>query len=152
MISDAAWYEAKASQTVLRVNDRAMTGRINSWYADLVIEDVINALVKNRGYSRERASRLVYCGGLKIYTTIDPQIERLLLRFYENKENFPTHENGKKAQSAMIIADAKNGHILAVAGAIGTKDANRSQNYAFNTTRPSGSVIKPLSVDRKSVV
>ncbi len=146
MIDDAAWQEAKSSATALRVNDRVMTGRINSWYADLVIEDVINALVKEKGYSKERASRLVYCGGLKIYTTIDPQIERVLLRFYENKENFPTHENGKKAQSAMMITDAKNGHILAVAGAIGTKNANRSQNYAFNTTRPSGSVIKPLAV------
>lgn len=146
MIDDASWKSARESNVALLVNERAMTGRINSWYADTVIADVIEALIAEKGYSRERASRLVYCGGLKIYTTIDPDMQRALEAFYENKENFPTHKNGKKAQSAMIIVDAKNGNILAIAGAVGKKSANRTQNYATDTKRPSGSVIKPLSV------
>jgi len=33
-----------------------------------------------------------------------------------------------------------------VAGAVGKKEANRIQNFATNTLRPAGSVIKPLSV------
>ena len=45
-----------------------------------------------------------------------------------------------------MIVDPANGDILAVVGAVGDKSGNRVQNYATDTKRPSGSVIKPLSV------
>ena len=45
-----------------------------------------------------------------------------------------------------MIVDPKNGDILAVAGAVGEKHSNRVQSFATDTKRPSGSVIKPLSV------
>ena len=45
-----------------------------------------------------------------------------------------------------MIIDPENGNILGVAGGIGEKSANRVQNYAVDTVRPSGSSVKPLSV------
>jgi len=145
-IDAAALAAAKAEPLTLNVNNAARSGRVNSWFADLVITDVIRALVTERGMSEAAASRLVYSGGLKIYTTVDPALQEAVERYYRNPDNFPTHEGGKKAQSAMLILDPQSGDVLAVAGAIGEKSGNRVQSYATDTKRPSGSVIKPLSV------
>ncbi len=146
MISKEEHDAAIAEETELHVNDTALSGRVNSWYADLVVKDVIAALVGERGMSEAAASRLVYCGGLKIYTAVNLELQELVAAYYENPDNFPTHEGQKKAQSAMMILDPHSGDILAVAGAVGKKQSNRIQNFATDAKRPSGSVIKPLAV------
>ena len=146
MIPEAAYREAVAEPTVLRLNGEALSGRINSWFADLAVRDVIAALVRERGMSEAAASRLVYSGGLKIYTTVDPQLQAAVEEYYRDPTHFPRHTDGKQAQSAMMIVDPHTGDILAVAGAVGEKTGNRVQSFATDTKRPSGSVIKPLSV------
>ena len=146
MIDACAFEEARAQETVLSVDTTVLSGRVNSWYADMVAEDVIRALVARRGMSEQAASRLVYAGGLKIFTAIDPALQEIVRAFYEDPAHFPTHEGGRKAQSALLLVDPHTGDILAVAGAIGEKRANRIQNFACDAKRPSGSVIKPLSV------
>lgn len=146
MIDDGLYQKTVATQTELHVNEDALSGRVNSWYADMVISDVIEALVAERGMSEAAASRLVFSGGLRIYTAQDPRLQRMVEEYYENSANFPVHQGGRQAQSAMMIVDPKNGDILAVVGAVGKKTSNRIQSYATDTRRPSGSVIKPLSV------
>jgi penicillin-binding protein 1A len=96
--------------------------------------------------SEAAASKKVYCGGLKIYTAMQPELQRIVTDYYENEENFPLHESGKRAQSGLLLVDPHTGDILAVAGAIGKKSSNRLQSFATDSKRPSGSVIKPLSV------
>ncbi|MBR3862636.1 MAG: transglycosylase domain-containing protein, partial [Clostridia bacterium] len=146
MISETDYNEAVSCEVVLSVNRDAMTGRVNSWYADLAISDVIDALVKEKGYTEAEASRLVYCGGLKIYLAMREDLQNVVTEYYENTKNFPVHKGGKQAQSSIMIVDPANGDILAIAGATGKKSSNRIQNYATDTKRPSGSVIKPLAV------
>ena len=146
MISETDYNEAVACEVELSVNREAMTGRVNSWYADLAISDVIDALVKEKGYTEAEASRLVYCGGLKIYVAMNRELQEVVTEYYENIKNFPVHEGGEQAQSSIMIVDPANGDILAIAGATGKKNSNRIQNYATDTKRPSGSVIKPLAV------
>ena len=119
---------------------------VNSWYIDMVLEDVINDLCAEYGYSRQAASLMVYSGGLRIYTAMDPAVQSVLEEYYANTENFPDLGSDNPFQSAMIVIDPLTGDILGVAGAVGEKSANRVQNYATTTTRPSGSTIKPLSV------
>ncbi|MBQ8207330.1 MAG: transglycosylase domain-containing protein [Clostridia bacterium] len=118
---------------------------INSWYTDMVINDVIDALV-DKGYTSQAANLLVYSGGLNIYTCIDPDIQAVLDEVYTSDEYFPEHTSGMPAQSSMIIIDPNTGDILGVAGAKGEKKGNRIQNFATDTVRPAGSSIKPVSV------
>ena len=146
MIDENAYREAADSALLLQVNRAAMTGRVNSWYADLAIADVIDALMREKGYTEAEASRLVYCGGLKIYVAMNEALQKTVTEYYENTKNFPVHQGGEQAQSAMMLVDPTSGDILAVAGAVGKKNSNRIQNYATDTKRPSGSVIKPLAV------
>ena len=99
-----------------------------------------------KGYSRSMASMLIYTGGFKIYTAMDAEIQQIVEEYYKNEANFNVGSGEKQPQSSMIIIDPYSGDILAVAGAVGSKDANRLQNFATETVRPAGSVIKPLSV------
>jgi len=146
MITPREYRVAVAREVKLNVNEGAMNGRVNSWYADMAVNDVIKALVKQKGYTEAEASRLVYCGGLKIYLPMHREMQQAVEAYYLDRTHFPVHENGEQAQSALMIVDPQNGDILAVAGAIGEKTSNRIQNYATDARRPSGSVIKPLSV------
>lgn len=118
---------------------------VNSWYTDMVIEDVIDGLCSQMGYTKAAASYLVYNGGLKIYTGMDPELQKTVEEYYLDTGNFPS-DALEKGRSGMIVMDPYNGNILAVAGAIGEKSANRIQNYATLSKRPSGSSIKPLAV------
>ena len=120
--------------------------RTNSWYVDMVTSDVIDALSQKYDISRSSASVMLYRGGYKIYTAMDPKIQEIVEKYYSDEYNFPIDDNGNLAQSAMIIIDPFTGDVLGVAGAIGKKSGNRVTNFATDTKRPPGSAIKPLSV------
>lgn len=120
---------------------------VNSWYVDMVIEDVIDDLIEAYDCSREAANLMIYTGGLKIYTAMDAEVQACLEEYYKNENNFYKQVyDTEKPQSSMIVISPDSGDILGVVGAIGEKSANRIQNFATDTVRPAGSVIKPLSV------
>ena len=142
-ISEDEYNEAYGKELVLNVNKK--NSGVNSWYTDMVISDIIDDLCEQLGYSEAAANLLVFSGGLKIYTAMDPDIQNTLNEYFKNTDNFP-QDDLEQGRCAMMIIDPYNGNILGVAGAIGEKEADRVQNYATDTQRPSGSVIKPISV------
>ena len=89
-ITEEEYNKAYSSSVILNLqNDN---NGINTWYVDMVVEDVISALVNSKGYSREVASKLIYTGGLKIYTAMDIEIQSLIEEYYSEIKNF--HQNG----------------------------------------------------------
>ena len=143
---DSEQYES-AKEESLALNIRSDgASSINLWYVDMVLEDVIRDLMAEKGYTRAMANMAIYRGGLKIYTAMDYQLQLLVEKYYANASNFGGIDGSDGQQSAIILIDTQNGDVLAVAGAIGEKSANRLQNFATSTVRPAGSVIKPLSV------
>ncbi len=144
-ISDEEYNTALSEEVVLNINADG-SAKINLWYVDMVIEDVIADLEEQYGYSRAMSNMLLYRGGLKIYTAMDHGVQTVLESYYAKESNFYPAGEGEKPQSAMIIIDPYSGDVLGVAGAVGKKSANRLQNFATGTLRPAGSVIKPLSV------
>ncbi len=145
-IDEARRDAALAEEIVLNVDETMQQNHIHSWYVDMVIEDVIADLMEEKGYSRSMASLAVYTGGLKIYTAMDADVQEILDAYYEKESNFYKDSNGESPQCSMIVIHPTTGAVLGVAGAIGEKSANRIQNFATQTLRPAGSVIKPLSV------
>lgn len=118
---------------------------IQSYYVDYVIQSVINDLVSQCGYTKSQASKLIYNGGLRIYSAVDTSIQEQLEDVYVNKVTMPAYnKNVPDAQSAMTIMDY-SGRILAMVGGIGEKTENRGLNRA-TTPRQPGSSIKPLSI------
>ena len=123
---------------------------IYSWYQEYVIDQVIADLQSEYGYEYNEAWRMVYYGGLKIYTAVDTKVQSQLESIYENRTGFPyssTDSRGKLPESSMTIMDYK-GRVVALVGGTGKKTSNRSYNRATDNRakRQPGSSIKPLSV------
>ncbi len=138
-------YQA-AVNSPLGVNDsrRSLNSSVYSYFVDQVINDVIDDLQEQKGYSQSFASSQVFGGGLKIYTTMDAGIQAAMESVYENTANFPGAANG--VQSAMVVVDPKTGEIKGIVGGIGKKTESRGLNRATQSKRQPGSSVKPLSV------
>jgi len=119
----------------------------NSYYVDLVIEELMTDLQKKYGYSESEAFRQVYYGGLKVYAALDMSIQDELEYCYENRLPLPketdTPEN-PALQSSMIIMDY-DGRIVATVGRFDKKTGNRTLNIGTSSPRQPGSCIKPLT-------
>ncbi len=146
MIGEEEYNEASGSDLGLSKNHKERQSKIYSYFVDQVINDIISDLQNQKGYSEEFATQQVYNGGLKIYTTMNNDIQEKVESIFENESNFPSSSAAKKAQSAMIIIDPSNGEIKAMVGGKGKKTDSRGLNRATQTKRQPGSSFKPLSV------
>ncbi len=57
---------------------------ISSYFNDYIKVQVIEALMEELGYSKEEAEEELYTGGLKIYSTMDVDLQRQLEDIYKN--------------------------------------------------------------------
>ena len=112
-----------------------------SYFVDQVIRDVLRDL-KAQGYSESLANKILYSGGIKIYTTYVPQVQEAVESYYENAKNFPD----SNAQSAITVIDVQTGQIAGIAGGIGEKSGSLTLNRASMSPRQPGSSIKPVAV------
>lgn len=119
--------------------------KINNYFTDTVIENVISDLQKKYDYSYSEAENMIYSGGLKIYSTMNKQVQENLEESFKDDSLFPENGSGERPQSAQCIMDY-TGHIVGIVGGRGEKTENRSLNRAYGTTRQPGSSIKPISV------
>lgn len=118
-----------------------------TYFEDLVINDVIDSFVTNMGVSREWAEKMVFCGGYKIYCTLDTELQAIVDEVYTNLENIPaTTGSAQQLQSGITLIDNETGCVVAVCGGVGEKTTSRGWSYATDTLRPPGSSIKPLAV------
>ncbi len=127
--------------------ESATDNEVQSYYVDYVISKVIKDL-KEQGYSSYEATRMIYSGGLRIYSAVDMNIQEIVEDVYVHRTNFPSERVSNVAdasQSAMTIMDY-NGRIVAMVGGAGEKTENRSNNRAVSAVRQPGSSIKPLTI------
>lgn len=118
-----------------------------SYYIDYVISSVIEDL-KAAGYSNYEATRMLYSGGLRIYSAVDLKIQDIVEDVYVNRKSFPTEavsDPKDASQSAITIMDY-TGRVVAICGGAGEKTENRSNNRAVSAVRQPGSSIKPLTI------
>lgn len=120
---------------------------INSWFVDQVILDVSKDLAEVKGISEGEARTLLYSGGYKIYTTLDPEIQEIAESVYEDRGNLNnlTSSDGQPIRSGITIMDPYTGDIVALVGDMGEKTGNLITNYATQKRQP-GSSIKPVTV------
>lgn len=122
---------------------------ILSWYDEYVIDQVIADLQDKYDYEYNEAWRMVYYGGLKIYSAVDLDMQAWIEKVYKDRLGFPSAREveGKLPQSSMTIMDYQ-GRIVAIAGGTGQKTANGVYNRATDNRakRQPGSSIKPLAV------
>ncbi|MBQ7794128.1 MAG: PBP1A family penicillin-binding protein [Clostridia bacterium] len=137
-------YEA-AVELPLGLSESATNSKktVYSYFVDAVINDVIADLIEQKGYAATFAEQQVFSGGLKIYTTMDKDVQEAMENVYENRTGFPSNT---KPQSAMVVLDPTNGEIKGLVGGAGAKTEARGLNRATQAKRQPGSSIKPISV------
>ena len=123
------------------------TQDIYTYYEEVVIADVTEDLMEQKGISKEAARHLVYNGGYQIFCCLDETIQSYIDNIYENIENIPqTYGTDKQLQSAIVIMDPYTGEIKGLSGGVGEKTQNFPLNRATGSQRPPGSSIKPIAV------
>ena len=90
-IDQARYEEAMADDVYSRiqtVNETAEESSVNTYFVDALTDDVMNDLLA-AGYNETQAFTLLYSGGLKIYSTQDPNIQAICDEVFSNEENYP---------------------------------------------------------------
>ncbi len=137
-----------AQQTELVINITVLDGTVtksNSYFKDALIEQLIADLKEEYGYSREYASGIIYSGGLKIYATIDPEIQTIMEEVFSDPSTFQRVSEGIQPESAMVLMDPYTGDVKGLVGGR-EKTGNRDLNRATQSRRQIGSAIKPITV------
>ncbi len=143
---------------------------LTSYFTDKLIEDVSDALTDEYGLNRTETTNLLYNGGLRIYSTVDINLQSITERAMENGSSFfpqpgvktkavvynddgtkKTDESGnvvmedvmEKPQAAMVTVDY-TGALKAVVGGIGEKTVSRGFNRGTDAVRQVGSTMKPI--------
>ena len=116
---------------------------LTDWHTDQVIEDVITDLQEEYNYTRAYATNMVYSGGYRIYSTMDPDIQQSLEDSYANPDTFPALNNSEYPETAAIVI-APNGSVKGMIGG-NEKTSNRLFNRATQSQRHPGSAMKPIS-------
>ena len=111
-ISQNEYDDAMADDPYSRIkttNEVAGDTTITSYFDDAVTEQVYEDLLA-AGYNDTQAYTLLYSGGLKIYSTQDPDIQAICDEIYSNEENYP--ENSKWALDYRLTIKKANGETV----------------------------------------
>ena len=121
------------------------TQEIMSYYTEMVIDDVINDLMRLKGIGRDTARTLLYNGGYQIYCCLDTDVQACIDKIYTDLNAIPRTNSAQQLQSAIVVMDPYDGRILGIAGGVGEKTINFGLNRATGTYRSPGSSIKPIA-------
>ena len=201
----------------VNIKKQVEDNKINSYFVDALQTQILQDLQDDAGKTEEEAYALLYSGGLKIHSTLDPDIQAICDReCSEDSGNFPENvkyilsyklsvinEDGTTSnydsnslanwlaeqdwdadlmysskdnaysdiedfrnsvikdpkkqkytesvnlapqpEISLTIEDQHNGHVLAMVGGRGDKEANRTLNRATDTLRQPGSTFKVIT-------
>ena len=135
------------------------------YFVEYVIQDLVEALMKQNGWEgsegRQMANNFLQTGGLHIYTTVDPEIQKTVEDAIYNYKNYPKTANSSDSvirekigdrvieipqpQAAAVVLDNRTGELRAIVGGRLDPLERFWQNRANLPWLP-GSSIKPLSV------
>lgn len=103
-IDQADYEEAMADDPYSRiqtVNLETDEDDVSSYFVDALVKDVMQDLI-DAGYTENQAFYLLYSGGLKIYSTLDPAIQKICDDVFANEENFPANTKWELAYELTV--------------------------------------------------
>ena len=78
-ITEAEFNAAKAETVTLTektsTTENATRSSSNSWFTDALYTQLLNQLQEDLNYSADEAKELIFSGGLRIYSTVDPTVQ-----------------------------------------------------------------------------
>ena len=126
-----------------------------SYHTEAVLDQVIDQVMEEKGWSQQLAENYVYSSGLTIYSTVDMNIQTQMEEEFAKDRYIvagraTNKETGEKlnehSQAAMVMIDYKTGNVVGTVGGLGEKTESRGLNRATQSVRQTGSSIKPIAV------
>lgn len=136
---EALKYEIAFKKEVVTLN-----AKVQSYYVDAVVEQVIADLQEQKDVSRGVAIKMLYSDGYKIYTPHDTSVQAAIDEAYNNPKLFYTDKQGDFMQSAMVVFEQSTGNVVGLIGGAGEKQGDLTLNRATQSNRQPGSCMKPL--------
>lgn len=128
-----------------KINDKNISN-YQSYFVDSVLNQAVSDYMKLKKINDwNRANDIIKSGGLKIYSTIDVEMQNKLEKLFANPARLDCKTFAHKPQAACVVYDL-NGNMKACVGGLGEKsDGDRSStNYATGAILGPGSSIKPF--------
>ena len=91
-ISEAEYQEALADpvyERIQKVDEQTEKNTIYSYFVDELVDQIMKDMQEQLGYSPTQAYNTLYSGGLQIFTTQDPKIQKICDEEVENPEHYP---------------------------------------------------------------
>ncbi len=108
------------------------------WFVDAVLDEAELQL--------DVSAELLLAGGYRIDTTLDPDMQTVLDKQFENNSVFPANaKDGAPVQAAAAAVDTATGAVRAIVGGR-AYETRRGLNRATHLRRQPGSALKPLAV------
>lgn len=139
-ISQEEYDEALADNVYDRIQRDSTPGveiEVLSYFEDALIYQVLDDLMEQLGYSEEDAWRLIYRGGITIYSTQDTALQAICEEEINRDSWYPTD-----VQSSVVVMDPYTGEVKAIVGGRGEKSGSLSLNRAISSVRQPGSTMK----------
>ena len=119
---------------------------IDSYYADAVVEQVIQDLKEELGFSETEAYNYLHRGGLRIYTCQEPNLQKICDEVIQSEKYYPKSvRTAKQLQVSFVLIEQETGKIKAIVGGRKKKGAERNVNRATELKCQPGSALMLLS-------
>ena len=165
-ISEAQAAKAKSEEIKLK----APKVEKSSYALTFALDRAVKALMKSEGFNfrysfnsdedrkayNENYSEVysscqtrLYSGGYRIYTSIDPEKQKLLQDTVDNGLSVSSEKSKSgiySLQGAAVTIDNSSGRVVAIVGGRSQKLKGSTLNRAYQSFRQPGSTIKPLIV------
>ena len=171
MVLDGKITEAQASKAKSEeIKLKAPKVEKSSYALTFALDRVVKALMKSEGFNfrysfnsdeerkayNENYSEVysscqtrLYSGGYRIYTSIDPEKQKLLQDTVDNGLSVSSEKSKSgiySLQGAAVTIDNSSGRVVAIVGGRSQKLKGSTLNRAYQSFRQPGSTIKPLIV------
>ncbi len=146
VITEAEYEQALSEEIVLSADDTSYT---RTWAHSYIYECAIQALIEATGEDYDTCQELLYNGGLRVYTSIDMDVQEMLQTSVDEQlQDYNTlNTDGSYAlQAAAVCIDNATGLVTAIVGGRTQEDISTEYNRAYLSFRQPGSSIKPLIV------
>ncbi|MBE5841688.1 MAG: glycosyl transferase [Butyrivibrio sp.] len=145
-ISQIEYDQAMADDVYSRIqNVNQETGgddTVNSYFVDALTNEVLQDLM-DAGYTETQAYTLLYSGGLKIYSTQDPKIQKICDDVYLDESNYP--EGTKYLLSYKLSVQAADGTVTNHSSEMYSayyKEQNKNFNMLYSSKEDAEAAIE----------
>lgn len=141
---DREYYELAKNQELGIKPKNTDNNSYVSWFSETVCKDLSQDFSARYNIAPSVAEKMIYSGGFHIYSTVVPEVQKIIEDYFSKTENFsPDVANG--LEYSMVVSNHKNGNLLGIVGGVGKKSANRILNFANVNVIP-GSTLKPIAL------